>query len=127
VVFHDPQKNIGMQFMELPGALFADAVRFYTGSAGGPPLNGAVRYRLGAKGSLRGIVLSESPLPGLSTCDRSYVGIYELSGDRLKLCLNLGPWVKPDSPARTAYPEKFEAPKGSGLTLLTLKRAKEAK
>jgi hypothetical protein len=112
-----------MQFMELPRALLPDGVRLYSGSFGGPPLGGALSYRLSAKGSAQQIVLSENPLPGSDTFDRSYRGIYKLDGDRLKVCLNLGPWDKLRSPARTAWPEKFEAPKGSGFTLLTLKRA----
>jgi uncharacterized protein (TIGR03067 family) len=47
-----------------------------------------------------------------------FLGIYELREDRLKLCLNL-------ERAFARPPKEFASPKGAGLTLLTLKKAKK--
>jgi hypothetical protein len=127
VVFHDPQENLGGQFVELPGALCPDGVRLYFGALGGPPLRGAFGYRLSAKGPIRRILLCEAPPPGLANHAPWYAGIYELGRDRLKLCLDLSLRGGPDSPARVAWPERFEAPKGSRFALLTLERANAAK
>jgi uncharacterized protein (TIGR03067 family) len=47
-------------------------------------------------------------------------GIYELKGDTLQLCINLeawGNWL-----TRRSQPTAFAAPRGSGLTLVRLKR-----
>jgi uncharacterized protein (TIGR03067 family) len=47
-----------------------------------------------------------------------FSGIYELQEDTLRLCLNLErAFAKP--------PTKFASPKGTGLTLLTLKKVKK--
>jgi uncharacterized protein (TIGR03067 family) len=135
VIFHDPQKNLGGQFVELPAALCRDGARLHYGALGGQPLGGAFRYHLSVKGSQRRIRLAEASPPGLRPSAPEYTGIYQLEGDRLKLCLNLGPWEKPARAARPgdrsspreAWPEKFEAAKGSGFTLLTLKRVNAAK
>ena len=52
-----------------------------------------------------------------------YPGIYELDGDGLRLCLTLKDWYSHAAPR--VRPDKFEAPKGSGRTLVTFERVKE--
>ena len=54
----------------------------------------------------------------------SYPGLYELRGDRLRLCLTLKHWYIHGTGGRVR-PDKFEAPKGSGRTLVTFERVKE--
>jgi uncharacterized protein (TIGR03067 family) len=53
----------------------------------------------------------------------SYPGIYELRGDRLRMCLALNDWYA--HTAARKVPDKFEAPKGSGRTLVVFERVKE--
>src|SRR5262249_49193783 len=46
-------------------------------------------------------------------------GIYELSGDRLRLCWRLG-----EARARSERPTEFKPPPGSGILILLLEREK---
>jgi uncharacterized protein (TIGR03067 family) len=46
--------------------------------------------------------------------DPKMLGIYELDGDNLKVCMSA-----------TKRPEKFESPEGSDITLLVMKRVKK--
>jgi len=49
--------------------------------------------------------------------DRNSLGIYQLEGDEIKLCLPIG--------LRTERPTDFKSAKGSNLVVMTLKRSKK--
>ncbi len=70
-----------------------------------------VTFRLESAGTPRGLTMTAQEGPDKG---KSIPGIYELQGDRLKLCVALKPG--------TARPPAFAAPADSGLLLLVLRR-----
>lgn len=84
----------------------------YTLRAGPVTVGGSIRLDLAS--DPRGIVATRTS--GLDT-GKTVQGIYELKGDRLKMCFN--------EPGRKKRPPRFATSEGSGYRCYTLERSRE--
>jgi uncharacterized protein (TIGR03067 family) len=95
------------------GTLVVKDVNFHITTKGGTEMKGDLRLNASKKPRYMDLAHQEGLLR-----DKTWEAIYELDGDDLKICYAE---VGSDKPR----PEKFAAPKGSGLLFVTLKREKK--
>ena len=75
------------------------------------------QYQLGTGDRPNSILIKsfDNPLAAQGYSGGSYTGIYKLSGDKLRVCYDMG---------GRKYPKSFDAPKGSGFMTYEFTREK---